>query len=275
MFFCLIGANSKGMADRTKIYLYKAFIRSKMEYALCIMPHRQGLIKKLEVAQHRMICSLFSVHHNCKRSSIRAYTMLQTMQQRFEELHCGWECRLPRKTAPAFLIDSANRAAMANHPRTSCFYNGQCANNPLLERCRANGIIGRHDWEDGYDEIRLQYHVNARIADKDDSSRPGCMTICDDGRPRQAWKIGKTGIGTRRLLFLYMHGRLIGEPKTCQKCRLVRCSQAHMLECTGFGNLIDVEIVERRYGRAIQFICTAIRSCLPECSMYDRLLDNG
>ena len=56
-FFGHMGYNGTGFRERTKLTIYKTFIRPTMEYALAIMPEQNNkeLIKKLDQEQHRML----------------------------------------------------------------------------------------------------------------------------------------------------------------------------------------------------------------------------
>ena len=60
--FRSMGYNGSGFRERTKIYIFKAFIRSTMEYCLAVMPPLSKWIGRLDRLQHKSLCTIVSVN---------------------------------------------------------------------------------------------------------------------------------------------------------------------------------------------------------------------
>jgi hypothetical protein len=273
-FFKAIGCNGYGMGERTKTNIYKLFIRSRMEYGLAIMPRTQSLLTLWDRAQDSIMRIIFSVGPNTSCASMRVLLHLQSARTRHDELSCRWMCALTLKSGQNFLIANVLHQAKAVKIKDSCFSYTLSTKNRLLEQMRANGIIGTVLWEKAYEPIRDHNLFQDLVKDKTKCSRPEAMVIYLDRRPRQAYAIGNESRATRRIIILYLLGKLLGEPPICRNCSEERhASQNHVIECTNSVG-IDNMVKGGRYQLARFMIIEAIRRCAPaKAAYYDKMID--
>lgn len=91
---CSIGANGFGYKLETNMRLYKSFIRSTMEYGLCIMQPQKKHIKRLEAAQNYCLSKLMSYSINTSYVGKQVIGDICRMENRVEELQAGWILRI-------------------------------------------------------------------------------------------------------------------------------------------------------------------------------------
>ena len=85
-FFRSVGYNQGGFRERTRITIFKTFLRPLWEYCLCIMPHIKRHLDRLNRLQHECITAMFSVHRNTSQAALRALTGIPCVHQRYREL---------------------------------------------------------------------------------------------------------------------------------------------------------------------------------------------
>jgi hypothetical protein len=257
--------------------VYKSFIRPQMEYGLQLMPKNMVLIKVLEKAQRRFLTSMLSVSGKSNQHSVRVLYHLQDMQRRHEELSCAWACRFPFKDTDHFLVNYAKQVSLQHNKKSSCFFYIHSSNNQLLEECRNKGIIGFHGWKKQYECIRLQYRTRKLVDDRSKATHPNALRVCDDGRAHQMYHLGRQPRDVRRLITLYLLGRIVSIPRTCLKCAMPKCGTTHMLTCSGIdSSCLDNLILRGRLVEAKNLLMTGIRTCLTGRPILEELdLDPG
>jgi len=258
--FQVIGFNSRGMSLRTKLMIYKLFIRSVMEYGLAIMPKKMAVLHCLQKAQNKFLNKMMGTHKACSRS-LHSFLMCQSMFLRHAELSARWGCALVFKTGQHFLVASARAAYTRLKRAASSFYyidNSHSIRNYVLELCREHRLLGDRRWRKKYDIVKEIYRFGEADMARQQSLRKNAIILCEDLIPRQAYAIGKCKYKKRRVLELYLIGRLIGKPFNCLRCG-ARAHQRHMVECAGF----DVDSAYRNKNLAGAYL--NLRSCLIAC----------
>ena len=273
-FFKVLGANGYCMGERTKLMIYKTFIRSRMEYGLQIMHRYRKALSKLEVAQRRFLASMLDIWPTSNQYGVRTLYQLQTMTQRHDELSCRWGLSLAHKTGEHFLVDFARKASRSSLHRRSAFAYLESDRNPLWNRCLVHELVGMRKWKPLYKEIQQQYLRERIEEDRLRAPHPDAMKTYDNNRAYQAYSLGQEARGTRRLVTLYLTGRLLGKPELCSHCRVQACTDAHMFACSGIA-CPDNLIKRGRFAEARDCLVLAMRRCFPRYQLYDRLLDNG
>jgi hypothetical protein len=92
-FFRSVGFNMSGFRERTRLQLYKPFIRPLCEYGLCMMPKFIGRFKLIDKIQNQALCSMFSLSKNTSTSALEVVTHLTDTQHRWNELSFRWKKR--------------------------------------------------------------------------------------------------------------------------------------------------------------------------------------
>jgi hypothetical protein len=273
LFFKSVGCNGYGMGERTKVNVFKLFIRSRMEYGLAIMPRDQAMLSLWDKAQNEILRGLFSVGRTTSTCAMRTLLHLQSARNRHDELSCRWICALSLKTGAHFLIERVLREATACKLAGSCFKYVLSNRNKLLQSMRSSQSIGKVNWEQLYQPFRNAHLFDKLQKDRVQCNNPDAFVVCEDGRPRQAYKIGQQIRSTRRIIVLYLLGRLMGKPPECQLCGAEHASQNHVMTCTQTEG-IEMCICGERYEFARWRIVEAIRLCAPQkASFYDKMLD--
>lgn len=257
--------------------VYKTFIRSQMEYGLQLMPKKMVLISILEKAQRRLLTSMLSVRVYSNQHSVRVLYHLQDMERRHEELSCAWACRFPFKDNDQFLVNYAKGVSLEHGKKGSCFSYIHSTDNQLLEECKDKGIVGFRGWKKQYERIRLQHRTRKLQEDRTKASRPNALRVSNDGRAHQAYQLGKYPKGTRRIVTLYLLGRLVSIPRACLKCAMPNCGTTHMLTCSGIdSSYLDNLVLRGRLVEAKNLLMTGIRTCLESRAIFEALdLDPG
>ena len=92
------------------------------------------------------------------------------------------------------------------------------------------------------------------------------------GRPVFAYSIGRQDRNTRRIVTLYVLGRLLGKPAPCRRCGAESCTTAHMFVCTGV-RPPDPLILRGSYRMARECIVRAMRRCLSNIECFGPLIN--
>jgi Reverse transcriptase (RNA-dependent DNA polymerase) len=219
-FFGHVGYNGTGFRERTKLTIYKTFIRPMMEYGLAIMPEQgnKHLIKKLDQEQHRMICRMFGVHWNTSMANVRAHTGVLPFYNRHEELRGKWGVDMVKKSS-RFAVYHAYAAHIAKPLPKSCF--AGLAENRLF-MALGHDSHGQHADEARKPSLwqtRLNYRIEVMKQQVQESSRPEAfLTDMDNNRPLQLRELSRQPDSIRRLCNLWMLGKLMGKPPYCFVC---------------------------------------------------------
>ena len=72
--------------ERTRLQLYKTFLRPMFEYGLCMMPPLSKYSRKLDSLQNKCLNALFSTYINTSKSALETLTHLPNMSHRWKEL---------------------------------------------------------------------------------------------------------------------------------------------------------------------------------------------
>ena len=272
-FYKMLGANGYIMGERTVLCIYKTFIRSVMEYGLQIMPLRQKLLTKLESTQNYCLTLMLSLFHNANKCSVRMFYHLQSMAHRHEELSTRWALRLSRKRKPNFLTTYAAEQARKRPLSKSSFSFIHGTENRLLEICRKDLMEDNRFWSIMYPPIQLFYRPMRLEEDRVRASVPNAILVNKNCRPIVAFEIGQMETTTRRLLTLYILGKItVSEPKPCKNCQESSATIKHAFWCSGT-RPPDYLILRRSYRMARERITRAMYICMHEYAYYKKSLD--
>jgi hypothetical protein len=221
-FFGHLGYNGTGFKERTKLTIFKTFLRPIMEYAIPIMPveGNKGLLKKLDSAQHRMLCRMFGVHWTTSKANIRALTAILPFANRHEELRAKWGVEMIKKDA-TFAIQRAHEAHTQRPLPKSCFRDLQ--ESPLFQ---VLAPLREHSYRQNKLEVRNpfwqakhEYRVEQITIQMHESNRPEAFLVdTENNRPTQLLELSQQTDAVRRLSVLWMLNRLMGEPPYCARC---------------------------------------------------------
>ena len=270
-FYKMLGADGYRMGERTVLCIYKTFIRSVMEYGLQIMPCKRDLLRTLESTQRRCLALLLSVFSNVNQCSVRVFYHLQTMTHRHEELSTRWALRLARKRKPNYLVIFAAEKAQKYWRSRSCFSFVQSVNNNLLEYCRSEYLEGNRFWERMYIPIRLLFRKLRLEQDRLNSTCPNAIKINKDGRAVAAYAIGQADTVSRRIVTLYLLGKIPSVPKPCLNCTEPKCTIKHAFWCSGM-RPPDNLIFRGSYRLARERIIDVMRICVEDYAYFERTL---
>jgi Reverse transcriptase (RNA-dependent DNA polymerase) len=221
-FYGHLGYNGTGFQERTKLAIYKTFLRPVMEYALAIMPAKsnKGLTEKLDKAQHHMLCRMFGVGWNARKTNVRALSGIMPYEKRHEELRAKWGAIMLDK-GPRFAVHHAHEAHRMCSIGKSCF--DGLADSPLFQTLAPLRKFSRRqscrESRNPFWQARLDYRVEQAARQVAESSRPEAFTIDPvNNRPRQLYSLSQQPDHVRRLCVLWMLGRLMGKPPRCFRC---------------------------------------------------------
>jgi hypothetical protein len=275
-FFRSVGVNGYGMGERTKLAVYKLFIRSRMEYGLAIMPRDAHLMAMWDKAQNTILRGMFSVGDTAKALPMRVLLHLQDARNRHDELTCRWICASVDKTGEHFLLERAYNEARGRMLRTSCFKFVTSRYNRLLNEIHRQGIFGHQQWKKLYKPVREEYLLGKLEVSRAGCYHPAAMKLAEDIRPRQAYAIGSQSRATRRIITLFLMGRLMGRPNLCARCGLRSATHRHVFECSGLEGAASGFVRGSRWLMARATIVLAVKMCDPEKgAFYDKLIDIG
>jgi Reverse transcriptase (RNA-dependent DNA polymerase) len=270
-FYGHLGYNGTGFQERTKLTIYKTFLRTVMEYAMAIMPVQgnKGLIEKLDKAQHRILCRMFGVHWTTNKSNVRALSGILPYSKRHEELRAKWGAIMLDKGA-RFTVHHAREAYQQRPLAKSCFRG--LADNALFQTLAPlREYSRRQHYEEPRNpfwQARLDYRVEQAKQQAVESSRPGAFTVdWKNNRPRQLYSLSRQPDPVRRLCSLWMLGRLMGKPPRCYQCGEWATMDHMERSCLGYTG-IDRQIRRRDfYGAALK-----IQKTLKDLVIDDRFL---
>ena len=151
--FARLGYNGRGMHERTKLQLFKTFLRPLFEYGLAIMPGAGNgkVLKLLERTQHDLLCRMLGVGIRTNAASIRSLLHVQSVRLRHDELRSRWALKLLDKN-DAFIAAHALRAHNSRPKHRSCFQgatSGRLYGRMLAHRSAAlqvGAIDRRYGW---------------------------------------------------------------------------------------------------------------------------------
>jgi Reverse transcriptase (RNA-dependent DNA polymerase) len=221
-FYGHLGYNGTGFHERTKLTIYKTFLRPVMEYALAIMPAKSNkqLIGKLDRAQHQMLCRMFGVCGKTGKTNVRALSGILPYEKRHEELRAKWGAIMLDK-GPRFTVYHAHEAYRMRPIGKSCFKD--LADSSLFQRLAP---LRQYSTRQHYQaprnpfwQARMEYRIEQAARQVAESSRPEAFAIDSvNNRPQQLYSLSRQPDHVRRLCVLWMLGRLMGKPPRCFRC---------------------------------------------------------
>ena len=212
-FFTSVGYNSGGFRERTRLTLFKTFLRPLWEYALCIMPNMKARLNELNRIQHRCLAQMFSVDYRCSRAGLQALTSIPEVAHRWLELSAKWHYRLRHKNEQ-HMATIARLNTRGNHlKRRSCF--ATFGHNPILQYMDQMKLTDQaYELKDAI--IDLRYKLLNQT--KKESYFTAGISISLDCKPRVMYSLSRQPKKIARRCTLWMLGRVPGRPKRCMLC---------------------------------------------------------
>lgn len=141
-YFKSIGLSASGFELKTKITIYKTFIRSRIEYGLAILNQRISELKSLEHCQYTALCGMFSVSNKTSRKTLRLITGICSMELRAKILKARFLVKyITNEDNPRLLLPKITKF-MKYSLKTPCSIDLFRSQDKLLVSIRRPG-----DWE--------------------------------------------------------------------------------------------------------------------------------
>jgi hypothetical protein len=226
-FFRSIGYNSYGFRERTRLQLYKTFLRPLFEYGLCMMPPIKKWFLKLDKLQTKCLNGLFSTYSNTSKAALETITHLPDMSHRWKELSFRWKIRLLKRSS-RHMATIARENSRRLLKLKSCF--AMVNLHPFDESW---GIWIR---EDPRNERNIKEFIIRRRREYLEGRKLQTLhlkefAISNDCKPRQLYQLSKLNRKVARVNVLWMLGKITGKPRTCLECDKVQASYKHFMRC--------------------------------------------
>lgn len=229
-FFRSVGYNQGGFRERTRITIFKTFLRPLWEYCLCIMPHLKRLLDRLNRLQHECLTAMFSVYRNTSQASLRALTGIPCVHHRYRELQARWFDRLGDKNEQHMVTVARNASRGRFLMRSSCF--AQLGKNVIVDTMRRDG-------SDITDAI-LHHRRNHLTAQARRSRLTEKMTIDPKCKPRLLYSMSRAPRSIARTSTLWLLGKIPARPSGCAACGEQRVKGTHFADCIGERRIFDL-----------------------------------
>jgi hypothetical protein len=262
------GFNAYGMPGRVKLLAYKCFIRSKMEYGLAIAPPDKAALARLEKAQRTVIGMMETLRGTFSGKAPLVFMSLAPMSQRRLELSARWGLALERKVGSRFLVDRAQRQARGEEAVKSPFF--ELDRNPIWVEFKARLAVALEEnprmWWGERMKLLEEVIIAKRVECLEElrAALPRGQSMRVDAmecKPEHYYRLSyMRSYRDRRLVVLWMMGRVPGVPKECRVCGGMVKTGDHLMECSGRG---DID----RLGRDMEFhaMVAEIRQSLDRC----------
>ena len=235
-FFTSIGYNSGGFRERTRLTIFKTFVRPLWEYCMCIMPDVKKWLDRLEKLQHRCLSQMFSVSIKTSKATLCTLTGIPSVRQRWLELTAKWHWRLRSKDARHMATQARNASNGKFPKRRSCF--AAIGKNSVLQHYdeeRKNNE--RFSLKDAILAKRYEWLTQRRL----DSAFANTLTVYPDCKPRLLYSLSKEDRKVARTATLWLLGKIPGKLRKCLACGMKECSWRHFEEC------LDLQMVREAF----------------------------
>jgi hypothetical protein len=228
--FSRIGFRLGGLRERTKILLYKVFIRPKMEYGLSVLPNTCQVIQQLESLQYQALWTMTSQKQGYPGAVLRALSCVQTMRCRAEELKGKWFLHAQNAKYGSFMIGLARKAFETKPIRRSCFWG--CPKNELVLASQREKLVSfaNKTRRLPLHMLRLQIRIRHLEEDVQQCPKPGALRVEADFKPRQLYEMSSLPFAMKKLILKWIGNRAIGLTIQCPKC-LQYGRQSHWDSC--------------------------------------------
>jgi hypothetical protein len=262
-FFRSIGFNSKGFRERTRVTLFKTFLRPLWEYCLCIMPNIKKYMDRLTRLQHKCLTAMFSIGPKASMKAVQLLCGVPDVRFRWTELTARWHVRLREKDEQHMVIVAKN------------------SSRNFLKTRSAFASIGSNEIVQHYDQSedrkkKLTDSILAKRAEKLESLKAQVplmrkFMVDADCKPRGLYNLSRKPRKTARICALWMLGRIPGKPRKCHVCgdELIH-SYNHYIDCTASSQIHD--LIEQRRWFAAEAL---IRRMIQRMEGLEMMLESG
>jgi hypothetical protein len=262
-FFRSVGYNSGGFRERTRITLFKTFLRPLWEYCLCIMPNVKKYMNRLTKLQHKCLTAMFSVGINTSKSALQLLCGVPDVQFRWKELTARWHVRIRDRSEDHMVTIAKN------------------GSNNFLKTRSSFASIGKNEIVQHFDESK---DPKKKVTDSILIMRAGRLSglrrdtplmqefrVDWDCKPRGLYSLSRISRKSARMCTLWMLGKLPGKPRQCQKCEDEEFhSYNHFMTCCNTRQVIDWT-GEWKWFNALPMIRKMVRRMIG----LERLLEPG
>lgn len=231
--FVRMGFRAGGLLERTKVLLYKLFIRPKLEYGLAILPHIATHIPAIEQVQYFALRTMLSMPQGYPYSVLRVLAACPSMKERIEELRGGWFLRVERCAKETFMIGLAYGAFRTQPTSRSVFWT--ISKNPLVLEVRKIRLTTTSKVRPKSKEVALakqNIRVVAAMSARAATPFPSTLRLEATLKPTQLYQLGNIPHRKKQMLLRWIGGKAICLPTTCPICQH-KGAQAHWLVCYG------------------------------------------
>ena len=251
--FIRLGFRAGGLLERTKVLLYKLFIRPQLEYGLSILPHISNYLPELEQVQYFALRMMLSMPHGYSYNTLRVLATCPSIKERVEELRAGWGMRLERCSAETFMIGLAHRSFASRPSSKSVFWT--LDKNPILlevRKIRLTTTSKVKPKSNEYTLVRKSFRMDNLLKARSLSPNPSALRIDGEMKPLQLYSFSALQHVKKQLLLRWIGGKAICLPTYCPVCGH-KGAQAHWAQCHGLGEL-SILIEEGCYERVLDSI---------------------
>lgn len=238
-FYSSIGFHAGGYRERSRIQLYKTFLRPVFEYGMAVMPAVKTYANSLDSIQQECLSALFSVGKKTSRAAMNVLCALPDMHHRHLELNARWQARLARRDNAHLAVRLMEHIPTSLKTR-SCFRMA----NPVFDKWKADPSRGM---DDVILTCRLEWLETARQLSRSlrlIPTDPQC-------KPRLMYQLSRETRHTARLCYMWLLNRTVGNTMRCPLCdKLGVQSHAYTCHVQTPGPQIDLLLSTRQYGRA-------------------------
>lgn len=258
-FFKHFGLHTKGLSFKSKISLYKSFIRPTCEYGISIGVLHKSSERKLDSLQLAALSSMFSVNKKTSLDAMLLLSYLPSMKQRHERLAAAFMHRI--QFAPPNHILHQVKLDSSSSTFNNSIKHQQKHNTHWLEFQRQ--LTTAYLTQD-IEKIReLKKHFPTSISktiihqdlQKKSTSSPSFyaqqiyIPVINNNNynhrllPKMSPILEKVGISnlTHRLRILWCLGKLGSRINICKKCNKYPADQQHMNACMAWTQKLNME----------------------------------
>lgn len=277
-FFIGAGYNSSGFRERTRLTIFKTFLRSRYDYGLCIMPDTKKYRKELELVQNECLRALFSVGKTTATLNLHVITGVPMVEDRHKELAFRNHRAMMTKNSTFMVTATMEKSRGQFSKRRSCM--AFLMNNPLngdhnffveLNKQNQRQSLDRR-MENWTEEDGIRLGANSRIKDwteedtilairkkrmiemREQAGLTEAIPIYDDCKPRFLYGMSRSREKVARLCTLYILRKIPGRPSLCNRCGNSHGNLEGFKRCIGMEENVDHRLYEGAYTTAATLI---------------------
>jgi hypothetical protein len=272
-FFRSVGFNQNGFRERTKLMIFKTFLRPLWEYGAAIAPNTKYIQNHVEKTQLEALRAMFSVGRSTSGDAMRFLAGITHTSHRWMELNARWLDKVIQR-GNDYMTTLARARSNHKHAKSkSCF--ATIGRNEILDHhyrkleaelanATQDSVHGHRPRELTKSIIEKRFEILENI--KLSCKRTRLMATDPLCKPRYIYSLTRDlDCKTVRYGILWSLGRFVGKPRRCYGCGLSDQSTDHFIECARAGET-DRLVASMRWGMARMELDKIHRIMLPSVS---------